>query len=618
MKIRWKKPEKTLSRSFLTWLTLIVLIGFIASTGFTWMLQTRLSNQNAEELLLINISDVQQSVLEASDNNLLELTREICDKLPEGQEASTGRLKELLTEYDVAEINVINNDGIIVSSTMDEYLGFDMHSGEQAAAFMCLVEGDETEFVQKIQPITKDDSVVRKYAGKRFENGGFLQVGYDPARFQKDVDREVIGVTHNWHVGKAGFIMVANQDWDLVSDPFFNEGKNLNVSGLWIDVATTPEKKIFHEKVYGEPCSCVFATSEGYYIVAVIPENEIVMQRDSSVLMMSALEILVFIILLVLIFLLVRKKVVSNIDRVNDSLSRITEGNLDEVVDVRSNTEFSSLSDDINATVSTLKKYIAAAAARIDAELAFARSIQESALPSIFPPYPDRKDFSLFATMNTAKEVGGDFYDFYLLDENRLAFLVADVSGKGIPAAMFMMTGKTVIRDLAERGDTPAEVFRNANNKLCEGNDAEMFITAWMGFLDTDTGLVRFVNAGHNPPILIRGAKASFIPQRVNMTLAGLEEMKYREQTLQLEPGDLLFLYTDGVTEATDAQERMFGNDALLEALSRDFGTGEEACRNACRIVKEKIDGFVGDAPQFDDMTMLCLYYAGKNSGKLA
>ena len=613
MKTKWKKPGKTISRSFLTWLTLIVLVGFIASTGFTWMLQTRLSNQNAEELLLINISDVQQSVLEASDNNLLELTREICEKLPEGQETGNEKLKELLTEYDVAEINVINNDGIIVASTMEEFLGFDMHSGEQAAAFMCLVEGDETEFVQKIQPITKDDSIVRKYAGKRFRNGGFLQVGYDPARFQKDVDREVIGVTHNWHVGKAGFIMVANQDWDLVSDPFFNEGKNLYVSGLWIDVETTPEKKIFHEQVYGEACSCVFATSEGYYIVAVIPENEIVMQRDSSVLMMSALEILVFIVLLVLIFLLVRKKVVSNIDRVNDSLSRITEGNLDEVVDVRSNTEFSSLSDDINATVSTLKQYIAAAAARIDAELAFAKSIQESALPSIFPPYPDREDFSLFAAMNTAKEVGGDFYDFYLLDENRLAFLVADVSGKGIPAAMFMMTGKTVIRDLAERGDAPAEVFRNANNKLCDGNDAEMFITAWMGFLETDTGLVRFVNAGHNPPVLIRGAKASFIPQRANMTLAGLEGMKYREQTLQLEPGDLLFLYTDGVTEATDAQEQMFGNDALLEALSEDFGAGEDACRGACRTVKEKIDRFVGDAPQFDDMTMLCLYYAGKS-----
>ena len=307
--------------------------------------------------------------------------------------------------------------------------------------------------------------------------------------------------------------------------------------------------------------------------------------------------------------MLVRKLVVNNINRVNNSLSKITQGDLEETVDVRSNTEFSSLSDDINATVSTLKQYIAAAAARIDEELAFAKNIQQSALPSVFPPYPDRTDFSLYATMNTAKEVGGDFYDFYLLDENKLAFLVADVSGKGIPAAMFMMTGKTVLRGYAERGDMPADLFFTANNKLCKGNDAEMFITSWMGFLETDTGLVRFVNAGHNPPVLIRNGKAAFIEQKANLTLAAMENIKYREQTLQLEHGDILFLYTDGVTEATDAGNQLFGNDRLLQTLSRTFSTDMEGCREVCVTVKEDLDRFVGEAPQFDDITMLCLYY---------
>lgn len=612
-KERSKRSENTISRSFLTWLTAIVLVGFITSTGLIWLLQTQLSNQSAEQLLLINIGDVQQDILDASDENLLELTRQIWAELPEGQKASSDRLKELLTKYDVSEIHVIDENGIIVSTTTDEYLGFDMRSGAQALEFMCLIDGDETEFVQKLQPISKDSSIISKFAGKRFDSGGFLQVGYDPPRFQQDVDRTVIGLTHNWHVGRSGFILIANQNWVLVSDPFFHEGENLAVSGLWIDTETMPEKKIFLEDVYGIPCSCVYATSEGYYTVAVIPENEIVMQRDSSVVLMSALEIIVFGALLAMIFLLVRRKVVKNINEVNDSLSRITDGNLDVVVDVRDNTEFASLSDDINATVSTLKQYIAAAAARIDAELAFARSIQESALPSVFPPYPDRKEFSLYASMDTAKEVGGDFYDFYMLEENMLAFLVADVSGKGIPAAMFMMTGKTLLRDHAERGDKPAAIFRNANNKLCEGNDAEMFITAWMGFLDTDSGLVRFVNAGHNPPVLIRAGRASFIPQRANIALAAAENVNYREQTLQLQSGDLLLLYTDGVTEATDVKAELFGNDRLCEVLSRDFGTGDEACRSVCGTVKEQIDLFVGDAPQFDDITMLCLYYSGQS-----
>ena len=136
-----------------------------------------------------------------------------------------------------------------------------------------------------------------------------------------------------------------------------------------------------------------------------------------------------------------------------------------------------------------------------------------------------------------------------------------------------------------------------------------MFITSWMGFLETDTGLVRFVNAGHNPPVLIRNGKAAFIEQKANLTLAAMENIKYREQTLQLEHGDILFLYTDGVTEATDAGNQLFGNDRLLQTLSRTFSTDMEGCREVCVTVKEDLDRFVGEAPQFDDITMLCLYY---------
>ena len=608
------KRAKTISRSLLTWLVAIVLIGFAASIGLSWILQTRLSNQSAEEVLRINIEDVQQDIQDKSDMNLLELTREIAGELPEGQAATSERLRELMKQHDVSEINVINDKGFITASTEDEFLGYDMREGEQASEFMCLVTGNETEYVQKFRGISYDSSLGRKYAGVRFEGGGFVEVGYDAQRFQRDVDRTVVGITHNRHVGKGGFIMVADAKWDLVSDLKRHEGQNLYVSGVWIDREKMPENHIFHCTVYGVPSCCLYAMSEGYCIVAVIPENEIVLQRDTSVLLSSALEINIYIALFVVIFLLVRKLVVRNINRVNDSLSRITEGNLDEVVDVRSNTEFSALSDDINATVSTLKQYIKAAATRIDEELVFARNIQHSAMPSVFPPYPERKDFSLYATMHTAREVGGDFYDFYLLDEDKLAFLIADVSGKGIPAAMFMMTGKTVIRDYAERGDEPAEVFRSANEKLCDGNDAGIFITAWMGFLDTKSGLVRFVNAGHNPPILIRDGRAAFIPMEADLMLAGMEGTAYEEQRMQMKPGDILFLYTDGVTEAANEQEEMYGEERLLEVLSASFGKGEEACRNICGTLKQDIDRFTGEATQSDDITMLCLYYAGREN----
>ncbi|MBO4697671.1 MAG: SpoIIE family protein phosphatase [Lachnospiraceae bacterium] len=603
--------KKTISGTFLRWLLLIVGVAFAVSMVFSWSLQTRLSKKSAVNLLRLNIADVRQDVIDASDANLLNLTRTIASEIDGGAPSDVAGLSVLMTRHDVAEINVINTDGIIISTTHPDFLEYDMRTGRQSAEFLGLLDGTETEHVQSYQPISYDSSLLRKYAGVCLKDGGFVQVAYDADRFQRDIDHQIIGVTRNRHVGENGCIIIAGENWNIVSDRNHNEGKNLYATGIWIDRPTMPEGEVFISEVYGETCSCMYVFTEGYYIIAALPENEILLQRDTSVLLTAGLEVLVFLALFAVIFLLVHKLVVNNINRVNSSLSKITDGDLEEKVDVRSNTEFASLSDDINATVSTLKQYISAAAARIDQELAFAKNIQQSALPSVFPPYPDRKDFSLFAAMDTAKEVGGDFYDFYFLDENRLAFLVADVSGKGIPAAMFMMTGKTVLRDYAERGDAPADVARFANEKLCEGNDAEMFITSWMGFLETDTGLVRFINAGHNAPVLIRNGHAEFIKQKVNLALAAMDGVPYREQSLQLMPGDLLYLYTDGVTEAENASEELFGNARLLSVLSGPSGKGEAACRNVCARVKTALKAFTGDAAQFDDITMLCLYYAG-------
>ena len=195
------------------------------------------------------------------------------------------------------------------------------------------------------------------------------------------------------------------------------------------------------------------------------------------------MEFVVFGMLFIVVYFLIKKLIVDNMVKINRSLAKITSGNLDTVVDVRTNEEFASLSDDINSTVLTLKRYIAEAAARIDKELEFAKAIQHSAIPMVFPPYPAHGEFDIYATMDAAKEVGGVFYDFYLVGESKLGFLIADVSGKGIPAAMFMMTAKTLIKGYAESGKSVDEVFTIANAKLCESNEAGMFVTAWMGIL---------------------------------------------------------------------------------------------------------------------------------------
>ncbi len=600
---------KNISQSFQRWLLICVTAGFLMTTIFTWALQTELAKNEAHDIIQINLEDVREDILDASNENLLKLARNISARIDSAENGDSDLLYSLEREYDVAEINLINPNGKIVASTHPDFLDYDMRGGEQSAEFLVLLDGNTKEYVQNYQPTSFDSSILRKYAGITLDKGGFVQVAYDFERFQRDIDDAVIGATRNRHIGENGSIIIAGEDWNIVSDRHGNEKKNLDVSGIFINRETMPEETPFDATVYGEDSICAYIISEGYYIVASIPRTEAMFSRDIAVYVTVFMEFVVFGILFIAVYFLIKKLVVDNMTKINKSLAKITSGNLDTVVDVRTNEEFASLSDDINSTVLTLKRYIAEAAARIDRELEFAKSIQHSAIPSVFPPYPGHNEFDIFATMDTAKEVGGDFYDFYFVGENKFAFLIADVSGKGIPAAMFMMTAKTIIKGYAESGISVNEVFTIANRKLCESNDAGMFVTAWMGILDIGTGKVEFVNAGHNPP-LVRHKDGSFEFLRTKpcFVLAGMDGIKYRKNELDLAPGDEIYLYTDGVTEATNANEELYGESRLNALLNGMNGlSGEEVCR----AVKADIDEFAGDAPQFDDITMLHLKYNG-------
>lgn len=599
--------KKKISRSFQNWLLVLVVTAFLMTTAFLWLFQTRLAQNNTVRLLELNIADVRQDIQDASDENLLNLTQNIADRLNSVETITDELLFDLCLQYDVTEINCIDKSGMIYASTYPDFYRYDMRSGHQSAEFMVLLEGQDT-YVQPYQPVSYDASISRKYAGVVLERGGFVQVGYGFERFQKDIGEFVVGVTRNRHVGEGGCILIADESWNIVSDRNGNEGRNLDVTGIWIDTRTMVPGEIFTAEVYEENCYCMYKQQEGYTIIAVIPQSEAALSRNVAVSVTTAMQIVVFGALFVMIYVLVKKLVVDNIYRINSSLAAITEGKLNTVVDVRSHEEFAALSDDINSTVDTLKRYIADAEARIDAELAFAKAIQHSALPSVFPPFPNRKEFDIRACMHTAKEVGGDFYDFYFVDKNTLAFLIADVSGKGIPAAMFMMTAKTLLKSYAESGMGVAEVLTQANNKLCESNDAGMFVTVWMGYLNTKTGEVTYANAGHNPPFIRHAdGRVDVVKSRPGLVLAGMEGIRYRTNTVQMKPGDLLYLYTDGVTEATDAENNLFG-EARLQAVLQQKMSGD--IQTVCTQVKEDVDRFVGEAPQFDDITMLALTYA--------
>ena len=609
-KLKFHKEQKQISQTFQFWLFICIVIAYFVTSGFTYVLQTGMSGKEIESVININLEDVHKDITDTSDENLLKITRTVraeylSDDTP---------LYILCERYNVKGINIVDQNGIITDSTLKEFIGYDMASGEQSAEFLVLLDGEE-EFVQKYQPLSIDESISRKYAGVRLPDGGFIQVGYDAEQFRKDIDERVIEVTKNRHIGNNGFVAICDENMNIVIDRSDYSGKNLNTIGVSIDTDITSENTVFEAEIYGKPYFLAYTFAEGYYIIGAIPKSEAMFMRNVSIYVSIFMEILIFAALFTLIYFLIKKVIIDNLRKINGTLAEITDGNLNVTVDVRTNEEFASLSDDINQTVSTLKRYIAEAAARIDKELEFAKEIQYSALPSVFPPYPNRKDFEIYAHMITAKEVGGDFYDFYMLGDSTLAFMIADVSGKGIPAAMFMMQAKTIIKDLAESGLELPEVFATANKKLCENNDAGMFVTAWMGILDLKTGLLKFVNAGHNPP-LVRQADGEFVylKARSGMVLAGMDGIKYRQNELQLTPGDQIFLYTDGVTEATDKNNQLYGEERLLETVNRNIVMDT---RKLCEAVKSDVDQFVGEAPQFDDITMLSVeiqYIRGENS----
>lgn len=246
---------------------------------------------------------------------------------------------------------------------------------------------------------------------------------------------------------------------------------------------------------------------------------------------------------------------------------------------------------------------------RNSAELNVATNIQKSMLPCIFPAFPERSEFDIFATMNPAKEVGGDFYDFFMVDERHLAVVMADVSGKGIPAALFMVIGKTLIKDHTQPDRDLGEVFSEVNNILCESNSEGLFITAFEGVLDLVSGEFNYVNAGHEMPYICRNGKFDAYKIKPGFVLAGMEGIRYRAGSMTLNVGDQIFQYTDGVTEATSARNELYGMERLSAVLNREAESSPEAILSA---VKDDIDHFVGNAPQFDDITMLCLKYKRK------
>ena len=333
----------------------------------------------------------------------------------------------------------------------------------------------------------------------------------------------------------------------------------------------------------------------------------------------SAIVLLIAVVLLVLgAAWVLGKRLVKPLNTITRRISELDEGNLEFKMEdaYRTGDEVEGLAESFamisHKTVEYMDKVVKVTAEkeRIGAELSLATQIQASMLPHIFPAFPERSEFDIFASMDPAKEVGGDFYDYFLIDDDQLGMVIADVSGKGVPAALFMMASKIIIESVAKMGKSPAEILSRANDAICSNNEAEMFVTTWLGILELSTGRMIAANAGHEfPAVKMPGGRFELFKDKHGFVIGGMESVRYREYELQLEPGSMVFVYTDGVPEATSAEKELFGSERMVDALNAEPDASPE---KLLKNVRRAVDDFVKDAEQFDDLTMLCLEYKGK------
>jgi sigma-B regulation protein RsbU (phosphoserine phosphatase) len=353
----------------------------------------------------------------------------------------------------------------------------------------------------------------------------------------------------------------------------------------------------------------------GWLLSIQIPENEIFAEVEDQNNRFSIIIAVSSIAMLCLAYCLISKLVNAPIKRLTSDVSRLALGNLETNIEINSKDELGQLAEAFNKVTSDIKKSIderdreRAEKERIGAELNVAASIQASMLPCIFPPFPDRPEFDLYASMLPAKEVGGDFYDFYFVDKDNLAVVIADVSGKGVPAALFMVITKTLIKNCSFCKN-PKNVLETVNKKLCENNiEADMFVTAFMGFYNIPGGRFIYVNAGHNPPLIKKhGGTCVFLETDPGYVLGWMENGQYNEKEVKLESGDVLYLYTDGVTEAMNGKRELFGEQRLVAALDANRDCGPLDLLSA---IKREVDNFAEGTEQADDITMLALRING-------
>ena len=526
---------------------------FLASLVLTWLMHDRMTERDAHRLIDIAFDDIENAIREAVDRRLVRQAMLFRDRLP----ALRAEPAWADPQTAVARLREVADELLVDELCVINSNGILTHSADvrDLGYDFKTIGGQAAGFrplldteTEVAQPILPNyrTGEMIKYVGVWLPEGGFVQVGCREASLRRLACSAVTGLTHNRHV--------SGKDGYLV----------ITTAGGTIISHIDPAFESGQWRGPGEDCYWQRRDVEGFPVYAIVPRHAAVVERRVLVGTSAFLNAAALVLAAVLGGLVI---------------------------------------------AGWVRAQVRARRAR---EMAMAAGIQENAIPRIFPPYPEERRMDLFASMEPAREVGGDFYDFYFTGQDHLVFLVADVSDKGVPAALFMMRAKTILKNLTQTGLPLADAVQAANEALCEGNAANMFVTAWVGEIDLASGTVRYVNAGHNPPVVLRAkdGSASFLRSRPGLVLGSMPGMKYRSGEIALEPGDAIYLYTDGVTEQADARGELYGEERLLAFLADGhFLARPETCTGA---VRADVEAHAAGAPQSDDRTQLLLVWHGR------
>ncbi len=544
----------TAQRKLVARLAGAVLVAFLASLALTWLLHDRMTARDAHKLIDVAFKDVVGAIREKVDRRLVRQAMLFRDKLPELQKNPDWRDKKKSVALLRNLANELNVDELCVIDAN----GLLTHSADERDIGFDFtnIKGQAAAF----KPLLRDETEITQSLMPNTRAGDMIKY---------------VGV---WRP-EGGFVQVGCREGNLrylSRSALTGLTHNRHVSGEagYIVITTGSGTIISHPdekresgqwRDPGDECYWQRRDVEGFAVYVVIPKRTAIVERRVLVGTSAFLNGMALVLAAVLVGLVIAAYVRSQL-----SSQRAKE-------------------------------------------MKMASDIQESAIPRVFPPFPDEKRVDIYASMKTAKDVGGDFYDFYFSGPQKITFLIADVSDKGVPAALFMMRAKTIIKSIAQTGKPIADVVTESNDALCEGNGANMFVTAWIGEIDLMSGRITYVNAGHNPPVVIKAdGTASYLRTRPGLVLGAMPGIKYRSQEIDFAPGDAIYLYTDGITEQPDDQGELLGEERLLATISKTGAGGDLA--KLLQSVLARVSAYAAGADQADDCTQLVIRYRGSNA----